>query len=55
MILRIKTFICAAMTNQQLIDKGNKMMDETDESIERSKQVAAKEYKMSLLQSLFLF
>lgn len=40
--LRRKTFICAAMTNQQLIDSGNKIMDETDESIERSKQVASK-------------
>ena len=27
------------MTNQQLIDKGNRMMDETDEAIERSKKV----------------
>lgn len=28
------------MTNQQLIDKGNRMMDETDEAIERSKKVS---------------
>ncbi|KAG7015688.1 putative plant SNARE 11, partial [Cucurbita argyrosperma subsp. argyrosperma] len=27
------------MTNQQLVDRGNKMMDETDEAIERSKKV----------------
>ncbi|KMZ60400.1 putative plant snare [Zostera marina] len=31
--------VASSMTNQQLIDSGNKMMDETDESIERSKQV----------------
>lgn len=29
----------AAMSNQQLIDHGNQMMDETDQSIERSKKV----------------
>lgn len=28
------------MTNQQLIDSGNRMMDETDEAIERSKKVS---------------
>ena len=28
------------MTNQQLVDRGNKMMDETDEAIERSKKVS---------------
>ena len=27
------------MTNQQLVDSGNKMMDETDQTIERSKKV----------------
>ncbi|KDO57015.1 hypothetical protein CISIN_1g0429962mg, partial [Citrus sinensis] len=27
------------MTNQQLMDSGNRMMDETDQAIERSKQV----------------
>lgn len=32
--------ICfAAMTNQQLVDSGNRMMDETDQVIERSKKV----------------
>lgn len=30
----------AAMTNQQLIDNGNHMMDETDQVIERSKKVS---------------
>ena len=29
----------AAMTNQQLVDSGNRMMDETDQAIERSKKV----------------
>ena len=29
----------AAMTNQQLVDGGNRMMDETDQAIERSKKV----------------
>ena len=29
----------AATTNQQLIDSGNRMMDETDQAIERSKEV----------------
>ena len=28
-----------AMSNQELIDAGNKTMDETDRAIERSKQV----------------
>lgn len=27
------------MTNEQLIDSGHRMMDETDQAIERSKQV----------------
>ncbi|XP_074327474.1 putative plant SNARE 11 [Apium graveolens] len=30
-----------AMSNQELVDHGNKMMDETDQSIERSKKVIA--------------
>eukprot|EP00252_Welwitschia_mirabilis_P026486 TRINITY_DN8706_c0_g3_i2.p1 TRINITY_DN8706_c0_g3~~TRINITY_DN8706_c0_g3_i2.p1 ORF type:complete len:269 (-),score=67.02 TRINITY_DN8706_c0_g3_i2:346-1152(-) len=29
----------SSMTTQQLVDSGNKMMDETDQAIERSKQV----------------
>lgn len=29
------------MTNEQLVDHGNKMMDETDQIIERSKKVSA--------------
>lgn len=29
----------AAMTNQQLVDSGNRMMDDTDQAIERSKKV----------------
>lgn len=32
--------VIADMTNQQLIDSGNRMMDETDEAIERSKKVS---------------
>ncbi|KAB2607305.1 plant SNARE 11-like [Pyrus ussuriensis x Pyrus communis] len=31
--------LASAMTNQQLIDNGNQMMDETDQAIERSKKV----------------
>ncbi|KAK6947488.1 Sec20 [Dillenia turbinata] len=31
--------LASSMTNQQLIDSGNRMMDETDQAIERSKQV----------------
>ncbi|XP_022155508.1 novel plant SNARE 11 [Momordica charantia] len=31
--------LASNMTNQQLIDSGNRMMDETDEAIERSKKV----------------
>ncbi|CAI9095550.1 OLC1v1031533C2 [Oldenlandia corymbosa var. corymbosa] len=31
--------LASSMTNQQLIDNGNKMMDETDQAIERSKKV----------------
>lgn len=29
----------SAMTNQQLMDNGHQMMDETDQAIERSKKV----------------
>ncbi|CAI0417706.1 unnamed protein product [Linum tenue] len=31
--------LASTMTNEQLMDRGNKMMDETDQSIERSKMV----------------
>lgn len=31
----------ADMTNQQLMDNGNRMMDETDQAIERSKKVGS--------------
>lgn len=31
--------LISAMTNQQLMDHGNQMMDETDQAIERSKKV----------------
>ncbi|CAL9029157.1 unnamed protein product [Prunus brigantina] len=31
--------LASSMTNQQLIDNGNQMMDETDQAIERSKKV----------------
>ncbi|KAF3332262.1 putative plant SNARE 11 isoform X1 [Carex littledalei] len=30
--------LASSMTNQQLVDQGNSLMDETDQSIERSKQ-----------------
>lgn len=31
--------LASSMTNQQLVDNGNQMMDETDQAIERSKKV----------------
>lgn len=40
------------MTNQQLMDQGNQMMDETDQIIERSKKVSAF-LERSFLQSRF--
>lgn len=39
-ISKVETIYFAAMTNQQLMDSGNRMMDETDQAIERSKQVS---------------
>lgn len=33
--------MASSMTNQELIDAGNRTMDETDQAIERSKQVVA--------------
>lgn len=42
--LMIVTFHFAAMTNQQLVDNGNRMMDETDQAIERSKKVSSNSY-----------
>lgn len=39
----------AAMTNQQLMDHGNKMMDETDQAIERSKQVSVLSERITIL------
>lgn len=38
-LLMHRLYAFADMTNQQLIDSGNRMMDETDEAIERSKKV----------------
>ncbi|TXG68179.1 hypothetical protein EZV62_003114 [Acer yangbiense] len=32
--------LASSMTNQQLMDNGNQMMDETDQAIERSKKVS---------------
>ncbi|CAN7027478.1 unnamed protein product [Brassica rapa subsp. trilocularis] len=32
-------FLCIAMSNQEFVDAGMKRMDETDQAIERSKQV----------------
>lgn len=36
------------MTNQQLMDHGHQMMDETDQSIERSKQASALQKKTAI-------
>ncbi|PIA31089.1 hypothetical protein AQUCO_05300129v1 [Aquilegia coerulea] len=38
--------LASSMNNQELIDKGNRMMDETDEAIERSKQVVEETMKV---------
>lgn len=37
--IETKAILFAAMTNQQLVDRGNTMMNETDQAIERSKKV----------------
>lgn len=42
------------MTNQQLMDNGHQMMDETDQAIERSKKVSIV-YKAVLLCSLLVY
>lgn len=34
-----KSFYVVDMTNQQLVDNGHRMMDDTDQAIERSKKV----------------
>ncbi|KAM7530908.1 hypothetical protein LguiB_034318 [Lonicera macranthoides] len=39
--------LASSMTNQQLMDHGHQMMDETDQSIERSKQASALQKKDS--------
>jgi len=39
-VCKKKLYIFAAMTNQQLVDHGNQMMDETDQAIERGKKVS---------------
>ncbi|KAF5184070.1 putative plant snare [Thalictrum thalictroides] len=38
--------LASSMNNQELINKGNRMMDETDEAIERSKQVVEETMKV---------
>lgn len=42
-------FFPSDMTNQQLMDQGNQLMDETDQAIARSKQV-----NLLLWQCLFM-
>lgn len=37
----VNACLLAAMSNQELIDAGKKTMDETDQAIERSKQVCS--------------
>ncbi|MED6157838.1 putative plant SNARE 11 [Stylosanthes scabra] len=34
-------FMASSMTNEQLIDRGHKMMDETDQAIERGKKIVS--------------
>lgn len=42
-------FYVIAMSNQELVDAGMKRMDETDQAIERSKQVSYKKNHVVLL------
>lgn len=55
--LSIFTFVHpAAMSNQELINAGMKTMDETDQTIERSKMVSAQSHHgTSSLMSCILF
>lgn len=46
-------FMCIAMSNQELVDAGTKRMDETDQAIERSKQVSYKMKKCVPLTSCY--
>ena len=41
-------YIYVAMSNQELVDAGMKRMDETDQAIERSKQVSYRKKYISL-------
>jgi|AraCvinosormetaG_1042628.scaffolds.fasta_scaffold02096_6 hypothetical protein len=55
--------LCIAMSNQELVDAGMKRMDETDQAIERSKQVSYRRnyvplslcYYMNISMVTFLF
>ncbi|KAL5724135.1 putative plant SNARE 11 [Ranunculus cassubicifolius] len=38
--------LASSMSNQELVDSGNRMMDETDQAIERSKQVVEETLKV---------
>ena len=44
----LMSLLCIAMSNQELVDAGMKRMDETDQAIERSKQVSHKNKCYSL-------
>lgn len=48
MLIKVNIFV--DMTNQQLVDNGNRMMDETDQAIERSKKVRFSTTKYNYLQ-----
>lgn len=41
------------MTNQQLIDNGHQMMDETDQAIDRAQKVVHLQYLISSLDKHF--
>lgn len=46
-------FKFAGMTNQQLIDNGHQMMDETDQAIDRAQKVVHLQYLISSLDKHF--
>ena len=50
-MMELNVTLCIAMSNQELVDAGVKRMDETDQAIQRSKQVIYKMRKCVLLTS----
>lgn len=48
-------FCIADMTNQQLMDRGNNMMDETDQAIDRAQKVYKLECTIAFLDSFIMY